>query len=105
MAIFRLKQNKKEISFDGLPEGTLKQAIKNLQSTMEKQLSSLQCETHKAEPVVFLQIEGIKVMLAGFGACCKEFGSKVREGLHLPGDIMDPNVTLTTRIFSYTHKQ
>lgn len=102
MAKFIFKLDNKEIDFETLPPGPVKELFQKLKKTIAKQLQSLKCEIHHNEPVIVLQASGSRVTLAGYGACCVDFISVINKHIKLPECNLSTDFVITTKHLKYT---
>jgi hypothetical protein len=100
MARFIFKLKDREVEFDNLPEGPVKEAFDSLQATFSKPLHDFKCSVHHQEPIVVLASDGQKTTFQGFCTCCEEFGSIV--AARIPEPYTGGPMTLTTRVMKYT---
>ncbi len=105
MVKFLFKIDNKEIPFETLPPGAVREEFNKLKSMIAGQLQALKCEKHHNEPTVILQAAGNKVILAGVGACCPEFLSTVNSHIKVPEPYMNADAIFTTRTLKYTHRE
>jgi hypothetical protein len=106
VATFILKIGKQQTEFDQLAPEELKESFRKLRDTIAEQLGEFRCVAHHREPTIFLQSEGERVRLSGFGTCCEEFARKVQEQIKLPKEFAgSTHVRLTRLTYKYKWKQ
>ncbi len=104
MAKFIYKIDGKDVTSENLPSGPLKKSFDNLRAALEQKIPAQKCATHGNELLVFLQNDGTKVRIAGFGGCCRDFIEKMTRYGELPKDFKRKKWIFTHKVHSYIHR-
>jgi hypothetical protein len=101
MATFIFKIDNRQVELNDMPAGALKSSFSALHDTLSTHIGMGSCKDHHHEPVFVLRSEGDRAILAGFSTCCEGYGNDIRKTLSLAHVALSPEMTITTRKYTY----
>mgnify|MGYP001578818798 CR=1 FL=1 len=81
MLQFIFKIGAEKVDLAKVHNPTLKKSFEDLTTSLRKHFEAMTCTAHRRGPVITLHNDGSQAVLAGFGSCCEELNTRVKDRL------------------------